>query len=584
MQKPSIPKGTRDFSPDEMVKRNYIFDAIRSVFQKYGYLPIETPAMENLDTLLGKYGDEGDKLIFKILDSGDYFDTVKRNLLGDIFIKINSYFFDLIKMLIIQLIKDKADINNETIRNYIKEYFHPETVNSQDLNFNIKSSIFSYFKKDENVVNTVSTFLSKANISSQSQDSEIDFSLRILFEYQPLYKNLFDLLINQKSIDNELNLLIRKLYKINSSDVSKDITNKALHYDLTVPFARYVAQNRNEITFPFKRYQIQPVWRAERPQKGRYREFYQCDADVIGSDSILNEVELIQIIDEVFGKLNIQTTIKVNNRKILTGIADFIGYPERIGDITIAIDKLDKIGLEGVETELIKKGINKKAIEELKGYILVQTNDNKSRLGLLRSWLLDSQIGNDGIDEIELLFFYLEQLNINSKIEFELTLARGLDYYTGTIIEAITNGVQIGSVCGGGRYDNLTGIFGLPGVSGVGISFGADRIFDVMNQLNLYPPGVENTVRMLFVNFGRKEALYCLKLITKLREMNIVAELYPDAVKMKKQLSYANARKIPYVALIGEDEMKNERITLKNMATGEQTTIPSEELAKRIKV
>ena len=452
VQKPSIPKGTRDFSPEETGKRNYIFDTIKSVFQKYGYLPIETPAMENLSTLLGKYGEEGDKLLFKILNSGDFL------------------------------------------------------------------------------------------------------------------KN-----IEQEEISGDAN------------KVSLKISEKGLRYDLTVPFARYVVQNRNAITFPFKRYQIQPVWRADRPQKGRYREFYQCDADVIGSGSLLNEVELLQIIDEVFGRLTINATIKINNRKILTGIAEYIGYPEKITDITVAIDKLDKAGLENVVAELKEKGISGQAIEDLKSHLFVQANDNKSRLKLLKSWLLDSQTGKQGIEEIELLLTYIEKLNIKSKIELDLTLARGLNYYTGAIIEVKANDVQIGSICGGGRYDNLTGIFGLPGVSGVGISFGADRIYDVMGQLDLFPSEVKGTTKILFVNFGENEAIHCLKLIKKIRESDISAELYPDTAKMKKQMDFANKKNIPFVALVGESEMNENIITLKDMSSGEQVKLSPDQLIEKLK-
>lgn len=449
-QKPSIPKGTRDFSPLEMTRRNYIFDTIKTVFQSYGYQAIETPSMENLSTLMGKYGEEGDKLLFKILNSGD--------------------------------------------------------------------------------------FLKKVNEDVRDADS---------------------------------------------NRIATQISEKGLRYDLTVPFARYVVQHRNEITFPFKRYQIQPVWRADRPQKGRYREFFQCDVDVIGSNSLLNEVELILIIDEVFKNLGIKTEVLINNRKILAGIAEVIGEPEKIIDITAAIDKLDKIGLEKVNFELQEKGISNEAITKLQPIIQL-SGSLKDKFASLTEILKDSEVGMKGIEEAKIIFDHLKELSLDAKWNLDLTLARGLNYYTGAIIEVKSADVKIGSICGGGRYDDLTGIFGLADVSGVGISFGADRIYDVLNELNKFPANEQFTTKLMFVNFGEKEAKYCLGLLQKIRAAKIKAELYPDTAKMKKQMSYANSKGIEYVALVGDNEMKEGLITLKNMNNGEQKTLAIDVLIKEL--
>lgn len=446
MSQPSIPKGTRDFSPEEMAKRNYIFDTIREVFKLYGFRQIETPAMENLSTLMGKYGEEGDKLLFKILNSGDY-------------------------------LKDLSD---------------------------------------------------------------------------------------------------EELLEKNSTRLATKISEKGLRYDLTVPFARYVVMHRNEITFPFKRYQIQPVWRADRPQKGRYREFFQCDADIVGSDCLINEVELIQIADEVFSRFGIRVSIKLNNRKILSGIAEIIGEAEKITDITVAIDKLDKIGLEKVNEELASKGIPQKAIEQLQPIILLQ-GTNEEKLNTLKTVLKDSETGIQGVNELEYILNKLKIVGIRCELELDLTLARGLNYYTGAIIEVKALDVQIGSITGGGRYDNLTGIFGLSGVSGVGISFGADRIFDVLNQLDLYPKDSIQNTQVLFVNFGEKEEAHILPLILKMRQEGISTEIFPESAKMKKQMSYADSNKIPYVAIVGENEINENKITLKDMTSGEQKSLTLEE-------
>ena len=451
-QKPSIPKGTRDFSPVEMAKRNYIFNTIREVFHLFGYQQIETPSMENLSTLMGKYGDEGDKLLFKIQNSGDYF--------------------------------------------------------------------------------------------SGLTDEE---------------------------------LLSR-----NAAKLASKFCEKGLRYDLTVPFARYVVMHRDEISFPFKRYQIQPVWRADRPQKGRYREFYQCDAFVGGSNSRRNEVELVQMIDRVYGKFGIRVSIKINNRKILTGIAEIIGEADKIVDITVAIDKLDKIGLENVNAELASKGIPQEAIEKLQPIIML-SGTNKEKLETLKTVLATSETGLKGVEESEFILKTVASLGVKSEVELDLTLARGLNYYTGAIFEVKALDVQIGSISGGGRYDNLTGVFGMSGMSGVGISFGADRIYDVLNQLDLYPKEAVNATQLLFVNFGEKEAAYCLLVLASARDAGIRAEIYPDSAKMKKQMSYANDKNIPFVAIVGEIEMNEGKLTLKNMPTGEQSLVTPEELLATIK-
>ncbi|NOQ27968.1 MAG: histidine--tRNA ligase [Bacteroidales bacterium] len=449
MQKPSVPKGTRDFSPIEMVKRNYIFDTIKGVFKRFGYLPIETPSMENLSTLTGKYGDEGDKLLFKVLNSGDYLSKVKSDLT-----------------------------------------------------------------------------------------------------------------------------------KAESSKLALEISEKGLRYDLTVPFARFVVQHLSEITFPFKRYQIQPVWRADRPQKGRYREFYQCDVDVIGSNSLLNEVELIQIIDQIFQKLNINAVIKLNNRKILLGIAEYIGEPEKFIDITVAIDKLDKIGLEKVNEELLLKGLSADSIEKLKP-IFDLAGTNQEKLTLLREILKDSETGIKGIEEVETVINYFETLPLNIDLDLDLTLARGLNYYTGAIFEVKAKDVAIGSICGGGRYDDLTGMFGLKDVSGVGVSFGADRIYDVMEQLNIFPDEIVASTKVMFVNFGDKEEKYCLPLLQKLRDNGINSEIFPESSKMKKQMTYANNKNIPIVVLVGEDEMNKGLLTVKDMVSGDQAEMTFDELLNK---
>ena len=453
-QKPSIPKGTRDFGPQEMACRNYIFNTIRQVYALYGFQQIETPAMENLGTLMGKYGEEGDKLLFKILNSGDF------------------------------------------LRGTCSE----------------------------------------------------------------------------------------EIEKGATGHLAAQLCEKGLRYDLTVPFARYVVQHREELTLPFRRYQIQPVWRADRPQKGRYREFYQCDADVVGSDSLLNEVELMQIVDTVFQRFGIRVCIKINNRKILSGIAEMIGAADKIVDITVAIDKLDKIGLDNVNAELLENGLTEAQVEKLQP-IISMTGTNAQKLQTIREVLKESEIGQKGVDEVE---FVLNTLNVQcsmfNEIELDLTLARGLNYYTGCIFEVKALDVEIGSITGGGRYDNLTGIFGMPGISGVGISFGADRIYDVLNQLNLYPEEVTTATQLLFINFGETETNYCLPIADKARRAGIRTEIYPDSAKMKKQMQYANAKNIPFVAIAGETEIAEGKVMLKNMITGEQQLVTPEELLSFIRI
>ena len=445
--KPSIPKGTRDFSPVEMAKRNYIFDTIRSVYALYGFQQIETPSMETLQTLMGKYGEEGDKLLFKVLNSGDFLNKVS----------------------------------------------------------------------DE------------------------------------------------------------ELQQRNALHLAARLCEKGLRYDLTVPFARYVVMHREELQLPFKRYQVQPVWRADRPQKGRYREFYQFDGDVVGSDSLLNEVELMQIVDTVFKRFGVRVQIKINNRKILTGIAEVIGEADKIVDITVAIDKLDKIGLEAVNEELTKDGISAEAIGKLQPIILL-SGTNEEKLQVISEVLKDSETGLKGVEEIRFILDTLKLFGLQNEIQLDLTLARGLNYYTGAIFEVKALDVQIGSITGGGRYDNLTGIFGMPGISGVGISFGVDRIFDVLNALDAYPKEAVNGTQLLFINFGEKETAFCMPIAARLREEGIRTEVFPDSVKMKKQMSYANAKSIPFVAIVGENEMNEGKVTLKNMTTGEQNLVTLDEL------
>ena len=498
--KPSVPKGTRDFSPAEMAKRNHIFDTIKSVFRKYGYQQIETPAMENLSTLMGKYGDEGDKLIFKILDSGEFSEKTEsyKKL-------IQFYDFNLIAEY------DKADQNSK-----------------------FASPIRETLKK----------------INEEYKEAALEFA-----------KEYF-----------------------NSKTLTTQISEKALRYDLTVPFARYVVMHQNEITFPFKRFQVQPVWRADRPQRGRYREFYQCDADVVGSDSLLNEAEFVMIYDEALGKLGLKDfTIKLNNRKILSGIAEIIDKSDNIIDLTVAIDKLDKIGLDGVTKELIDRGFIQADIDKIKPVILLE-GSNETKLASLRETLKSSEIGLKGCDEVQIVLDYIADCKLKTaNLELDITLARGLNYYTGAIFEVKTNEVVMGSIGGGGRYDDLTGMFGLKGLTGVGISFGADRIYDVMEELNLFPAATNQSTQVLICCFDKEGEKYALPLLLQLRSNDIYAELYPAGAKIKKQMEYANNKQIPYTIVIGSDEMQSGLLTFKDMTSGVQEKLPGADIIKRLK-
>lgn len=541
--KPGIPKGTRDFSPVEMAKRNYIFNTIRDVYHLYGFQQIETPAMEMLSTLMGKYGEEGDKLLFKILDSGDFltdFDENEREKVEELLTLKNQLWT-----------KCSSNQSKTTLVSFLLEM--RDTTSEVGLLF-------------EEII--LKELLFEGLLLSDKQSG---YDIGEGYSLAELKKAI------KHKTGNLLNTILKN--KIIAPNVGRE---KGLRYDLTVPFARYVVMHRDEITFPFKRYQIQPVWRADRPQKGRYREFYQCDADVVGSDSLLNEVELMQIVDTVFTRLGIRVCIKINNRKILTGIAEIIGEADKIVDITVAIDKLDKIGLDNVNAELKEKGISDEAIAKLQPIILLN-GTNEEKLATLKEVLAGSEIGQKGVEESEFILKTLSVFGLKNELELDLTLARGLNYYTGAIFEVKALDVQIGSITGGGRYDNLTGVFGMAGVSGVGISFGADRIFDVLNQLDLYPKEAVNSTQLLFINFGEKEAAYSLNILAKVRAEGIRAEIFPDSSKMKKQMSYANAKNIPFVALVGENEMNENKVTLKNMETGEQSLVSAEELIQTLK-
>ena len=541
--KPGIPKGTRDFSPVEMAKRNYIFNTIRDVYHLYGFQQIETPAMEMLSTLMGKYGEEGDKLLFKILDSGDFltdFDENEREKVEELLTLKNQLWT-----------KCSSNQSKTTLVSFLLEM--RDTTSEVGLLF-------------EEII--LKELLFEGLLLSDKQSG---YDIGEGYSLAELKKAI------KHKTGNLLNTILKN--KIIAPNVGRE---KGLRYDLTVPFARYVVMHRDEITFPFKRYQIQPVWRADRPQKGRYREFYQCDADVVGSDSLLNEVELMQIVDTVFTRLGIRVCIKINNRKILTGIAEIIGEADKIVDITVAIDKLDKIGLDNVNAELKEKGISDEAIAKLQPIILLN-GTNEEKLATLKEVLAGSEIGPKGVEESEFILKTLSVFGLKNELELDLTLARGLNYYTGAIFEVKALDVQIGSITGGGRYDNLTGVFGMAGVSGVGISFGADRIFDVLNQLDLYPKEAVNSTQLLFINFGEKEAAYSLNVLAKVRTEGIRAEIFPDSSKMKKQMSYANAKNIPFVALVGENEMNENKVTLKNMETGEQNLVSAEELIQTLK-
>lgn len=548
-QKPSIPKGTRDFNPIEVAKRNYIFDTIKAQFQHFGFQPIETPSFENSDTLMGKYGDEGDRLIFKILNSGDYLRALNEDF-ADFY-----YYQNLALKLFDELIEKgsnladslKLDVElNVWIDNFSVNF---KSKDSQDYTQRVYTLIEGFIKEEKEVIHHL--VLNKlSNVDFEGYDST---RKSVIFDY-----------FKQKELNS----------------FTKQISEKALRYDLTVPFARYVVQHQNEIDFPFKRYQMQPVWRADRPQKGRFREFYQCDADVVGSQSLWQEVEFVQLYDAVFSALKLEgVTIKINNRKILSGIAEVIGAQDKLIDFTVALDKLDKIGEEKVKDEMLSKGISKEGIEKLQPLFELQ-GDFSEQIEALKAILSVSEEGKKGIEELEFINTAISELKLQTaNLQLDVTLARGLNYYTGAIFEvSAPEGVKMGSIGGGGRYDDLTGIFGLKDVSGVGISFGLDRIYLVLEELNLFPETISESIKVLCINFGEAEALTCLKAIKALRAHGINAELYPDAAKMKKQMNYANKRAVPYVVLVGESEMSSNTFTLKNMTNGEQQQLSLEDL------
>ncbi|MFD2914798.1 histidine--tRNA ligase [Psychroserpens luteus] len=543
-QKPSIPKGTRDFNPQEVAKRNYIFNTIRSKFEIFGFQPIETPSFENSDTLMGKYGEEGDRLIFKILNSGDYFKDLRKNDVKTA-VRVSNFFgvYDKILRSI------NEDMNfEEVLIESINAYFEKEDEAFKD----ILKKTFTLFEKD---------FFNYEELNSVGKESvKQDAFLAFYNEYL-------------------------ETYSLNSNKITSSISEKALRYDLTVPFARYVVQHQNEIDFPFKRYQIQPVWRADRPQKGRFREFFQCDADVVGSDSLWQEVEFIQLYDAVFSALKLDgVTIKINNRKILSGIAEVIGAQDKLIDFTVALDKLDKIGEEKVKDEMRSKGISEEGIAKLQPLFTLK-GDFGNQIEELKTILNTSEEGKKGIEELEFINKGIATLGLKTAtLQLDVTLARGLNYYTGAIFEvAAPEGVKMGSIGGGGRYDDLTGIFGLKDMSGVGISFGLDRIALVLEDLGLFPETITNTVKVLFINFGEAEAMASMKAIKALREAGVSAELFPDNKKTIKQFNYANKRNIPYVILLGETEMANHTFTLKNMNTGDQQELSLEQLIAEVK-
>jgi histidyl-tRNA synthetase len=567
--KPSTPKGTRDFSPAEMARRNYIFDTVKAVFRLHGFAQIETPAMENSETLMGKYGEEGDRLIFKILDSGDYL----KSLLNEArWTDYSIYFgdFDDLKRRITDSLLQIAETGSQGF-----DWSKVEAAFTLDGEpFEIYQKLFEVFRPFIEEIprnRSESRLIGYVGVSmfEDTLRKDIRLDLAEFFQYH----------------EAALKVLRDSSMLPSPSEVSKLISSKALRYDLTVPFARYVVQHRNDLTFPFKRFQIQPVWRADRPQKGRYREFYQCDVDVIGSDSLLNEVELVQIIDSVFGKLNIPVTLKLNNRKLLAAIAQVVGAPDAFVDITVALDKLDKIGEEKVVEELRQRGISDASIEKLLPLIRFQ-GDTHQKLAFLATFLGENELGQKGIAEVQTVIGTAQPLiSSNTVIELDLTLARGLNYYTGAIFEVKSNlpNTLTSTICGGGRYDDLTGIFGLPNVSGVGISFGADRIYDVMLEAGLFPESAQEGTKVLFVNFGEKEAQYCLPLVKQLREAGIATELYPDDAKLKKQFGHADSLSIPFVAMVGDSEMAEGVIGLKDMRSGEQVRVALPELVQRLR-
>lgn len=578
MAKPSIPKGTRDFSPAEVAKRQYIISKIKHYFELFGFQPIETPSFENSDTLMGKYGEEGDRLIFKILNSGDYFSIFNKVVVG---------YFKAIYRKIIEVASDKTKNYNDddlSIDQY-KEILLSDNLISNTVNkFNKLSANKEYFFYSFYSDTLVKIISEEFDILLQSIDSR-DFH-RIILDCEDCEPDLMtNIEVKQFITDLAYKTSGRWFHEIKTSDLTKHISEKALRYDLTVPFARYVVQHQNEITFPFKRYQIQPVWRADNPQKGRFREFYQCDADVVGSNSLWQEVELVQLYDAVFSSLGLNgATIKINNRKILSGIAEVIGAKDKLIDFTVALDKLDKIGEDGVKAEMLSKGISEAAIEKVQP-LFNFTGTITEKLDKLAELLASSEEGMKGVEELRFICTNALEAGLNKSIlDLDVTLARGLNYYTGAIFEvAAPEGVKLGSIGGGGRYDDLTGIFGLKNISGVGISFGLDRIYLVLEDLNLFPETVTEGTKVLFINFGEAEAKYAVKAIAKLRAAGIKAELYPDNAKIGKQFQYADKRGIPFAVLTGESEINNGQFTLKNLATGGQETVDILALAENLK-
>ncbi|PNQ72386.1 histidine--tRNA ligase [Hanstruepera neustonica] len=549
-QKPSIPKGTRDFNPEQVTKRNYIFNTIQSQFEKFGFQPIETPSFENSETLMGKYGDEGDRLIFKILNSGDFLSKFNQSIIQ----VIKDSLYNLLGYLNVEGLDWK--IYKSKFLEFIPDHIRTKKI------IQLAEEKVDYVKLAEDLWNLIELELleteEKLNKFLEGGEGRLsDFTIRIFGSFY---------------------------FNFGTSYLGSYISEKALRYDLTVPFARYVVQNQNDIEFPFKRYQMQPVWRADRPQKGRFREFYQCDADVVGSTSLWQEVELVQLYDAVFSALGLKgTTIKINNRKILSGIAEVIGASDKLIDFTVALDKLDKIGEEKVKQEMLEKGISQSGIDKLQP-LFTLSGDFGSQITQLKAILSTSEDGKKGIEELEFIDKAITEIGLETaQLKLDVTLARGLNYYTGAIFEvSAPDGVNMGSIGGGGRYDDLTGIFGMPNMSGVGISFGLDRIYLVLEELNLFPKTVAKSLNVLFINFGDKEALYSLKAIKSLRKNNINAELYPDSAKMKKQMQHANKRQIPFVVLVGEKEMQDQQYTLKNMISGDQEAVSLNELITKL--
>ncbi|MFK5890449.1 MAG: histidine--tRNA ligase [Flavobacteriaceae bacterium] len=565
--KPSIPKGTRDFSPTEVAQRQYIFNTIKKSFELFGFMPIETPAFENSSTLMGKYGEEGDRLIFKILESGDYFLKYKNN-----YKKYRKVFCEVIY----DILKENQEFLIDFELGEIDIYKHDDLVEilnkiEKNASFKIRKFLEENFSKDKKIkgifshekfIKLILSSVGKTTYRLENFSKMTSFQLKRKSQY--LYNKYFNI--------------------IESNYITPFISEKALRYDLTVPFARYVVQHQNDITFPFKRYQMQPVWRADRPQKGRFREFYQCDADVVGSKSLWQEVAFVQLYDDVFTRLKLSpVVIKLNNRKILSGLAEIIGAKDKLIDFTVALDKLDKIGVEGVTKEMLAKGISKEAIDKVQPLFHFK-GTNKNKLAELRKMLANSIEGTKGVEELQFVTDAIETIGLQSAtLEIDVTLARGLNYYTGAIYEVEATGVKIGSIGGGGRYDDLTGIFGLKNVSGIGISFGLDRIYLALEESNLFEAVALPKPKVLFINFGATEALYAVNTIKELRQNNISAELYPDKAKMKKQMTYANKRQIDFVVLAGSSEIENKEFTLKNMQSGTQQNCSLKELIELLK-